>query len=147
MTTETAVVDRKARRRRRGPTPLKLTKERLTAEGATWDVVERRIPTTFITRDFLGCIDIIACSRAQGIVGIQVTGDPKGSAGNHVKRQTKIEAEPRALRWLESGGRIEVWSWALRGERGKTKDWTLRRSRAFVVDGRIGWAEIDGGAT
>ena len=36
-------------------------------------------------------------------------------------------AEPRLRGWLAAGGLFEVWSWALRGPRGKMKHWTLRR--------------------
>lgn len=129
------------KKRPKKPSPTWLTKERLTEMKATFGVVEQTIPHTFIKRDFLNCIDIVACSPSLGIVGIQATGAT--NSGNHTARETKIIAEPQALVWLKSGGAIEVWSWSMRGARGTVKEWKLRRSRAFVVGERIAFTEIE----
>ena len=136
------------KRRPTKPSAMWLTKERLKNDGATFDVVEQRIPTTFITRDFLGFADIVACTPSQGIVAIQVTSDghsDKSKTGSNVgARQTKIECEPRAVVWMKSGGRIEVWGWGRKGARGTLKVDTLRRTRAFLgLEDRIGWTEIE----
>ncbi len=88
-------------------------------------VVEQTIPKMFIKRDLFGVLDIVAIvppTESPGyILGIQVTSGP-----NHAARIAKIAAEPRATKWLEAGGRIEVWSYSKRGARGKRKVWTLR---------------------
>ena len=105
------------------------------SRGWTAGIVERRNPKLLhVTHDFLGVFDLIACHPSLGLLAVQVT-----SGANHAARETKIELEPRALVWLQSGGRAEVWSFARRGPRGKTKRWTLRRTRAYIVDGRLGW--------
>jgi hypothetical protein len=83
------------------------------------DVVERRVHR-FVTKDYLGCIDIIAVTDT-GILGIQATG-----GGNSSHRRDKILAEPRMRRWLAAGARLEIWNWEKRGARGKRKLWQLR---------------------
>jgi hypothetical protein len=135
-------IERK-RHKRDTPSPTKLTKDKLVEMGVTFDVVEQRFPHSFITKDFLSCIDIIACSPALGIVGIQATSNEGGD--HHKNRERKIAAEPRALVWMRSGGAIEVWSWRLAGAAGTEKLWTLRRSRAYrsTADGAIVWQEIE----
>lgn len=112
-------------------------------ERRKWCVgaVEQTIPGTFIKRDFVGLFDQIAFDPAIGILGIQSTGEGPTSAGHHAEREAKIAGSAAAMKWLRSGGRIEVWSWAVRGARGAVKVWTLRRSRAFIVDNAIGWSE------
>ena len=55
------------------------------------------------------------------IVGIQCC-----AGASHSARRAKILAEPRAAAWVEAGGRLELWSWAKQGARGKRKTWTLR---------------------
>lgn len=112
--------------------------------------VEQTIPHTFIKRDLFGVIDIVAvtatCDRHvlspggvdkltvewPAILGIQATSN--NTSGNHSARRTKILAEPRALKWIEAGGRLEVWSWAKQGARGKAKRWTLRIEAITVKD-------------
>jgi hypothetical protein len=103
--------------------------------GWICQVVEQTIPRTFIKRDFLGVIDIIAIQPAghyedsEGplytptgfILGIQVT-----SGSNHAARIAKAKAEPRLTAWLSAGARFVVWSWAKQGARGKRKQWRLR---------------------
>ena len=81
----------------------------LEADNWTVGIVEQRIPHTFITRDFLGCFDLIAVSPSRGIMAVQVTGG-KGIS-NFNARISKIKAEPRAAIWLAAGGRILVQSW------------------------------------
>ena len=92
--------------------PFNATKhsiESLTAAGWTVGIVEQRIPHCFITRDFIGCIDLIAFKPSGGIMGVQVTGGT--GKGNFNARVDKIKAEARAAIWLASGGRIQVHSW------------------------------------
>jgi hypothetical protein len=88
--------------------------KQLEAEGWTVGVVEQRIPHCFITRDYLGFADIIACSPTRGIMAVQVTG-----GGHGPSRVEKIRSEPRSAIWLASGGRIQVHDWRKRA--GTTK--------------------------
>ena len=74
--------------------PFNATKhsiESLTADGWTVGIVEQRIPHCFITRDFIGCIDLIAFKPSGGIMGVQVTGGT--GKGNFNARVDKIKAE------------------------------------------------------
>lgn len=85
--------------------------------------VERFNTFTKRRHDLFGCIDIVAVDGTS-IIGIQATSGQTG--GNHSARVAKILAEPRIAKWIESGGRMAVWSWAKRGTRGKQKRWALR---------------------
>ena len=80
---------------------------RLRSQGYIAEVVEKTIPHTFIKRDFLGFIDIIAVGKGH-ILGVQAT-----SGSNITSRIRKIETEcaVKARRWLSAGGLIEVWGW------------------------------------
>ena len=90
--------------------------------GFECGIVERRVPFRNTTIDLYGFADLIAMKPGVGIIAVQAT-----SGGNHAARRAKIAAEPRAKTWLESGGRIEICSWAKRGGRGKRKLWTPNR--------------------
>ena len=93
--------------------------------GFVAEKVEQRVgggKSFGFTRDFINVIDIIAFKPGVGIIGIQATND-----SNHAARMTKARNEPMLRTWIESGGRFEVWSWGLRGPRGKRKVWMVRR--------------------
>jgi hypothetical protein len=115
---------KKKRKRRSGPSPTALTLEECRNRGWTAEVVEQRIPKTFITRDFIGVIDIIAFSPSDGIIGIQAT---SGSGGNHAARVHKALAEPRLIKWLRAGGKFQVWSW-----KKCVGGWELRDEEAVI---------------
>ena len=100
--------------------PTQRTLQECKRRGYTAQVVERRIPRSFITLDLFGVIDIVALTP-DGILGIQAT-----SGANHRSRVAKSLDEPRMHSWLAAGGLFAVWSWAKRGARGKRKTWTLR---------------------
>jgi hypothetical protein len=103
--------------------------EDLRAMGFVPWVVESKIPHTFITRDCYGFADVLAHRPGIGILLIQVTG-----GGNHSKRRAKCLAEPRVQSWLESGGRVEIWSYDLRGAKGARKTYLLRREEIRADD-------------
>jgi len=85
--------------------------------GFAVQVVERFCAFSRRRIDLFGFIDVIAADGAN-ILGIQVT-----SGANMAARLAKIKAEPRAMQWLESGGRIFVHGWR---KRAKTKKWECR---------------------
>jgi hypothetical protein len=101
----------------------------LRSMGFACGVVEKRLPHCFITKDFLGCIDIIAARAGIGVLGIQVT-----AGRHHADRYAKSLAEPQLRPWLESGARFEVWSYDLRGAAGARKTYALRREEIHVAD-------------
>lgn len=97
--------------------------------GFTCDKVEQTLPKCFITKDFIGCVDVIAFRSGFGILGVQVTG-----GGNHSHRVEKSLAEPRLRKWIESGGRFEVWSYDKRGGSGERQIFKLRRQELRIED-------------
>jgi hypothetical protein len=123
------------KRRKARVSPAARTLAECRKRGWIAGVVERRIPfpkPRGTTLDLFGVIDIIAVDLSapigQRIIGIQATtgGAGDGKGGRHAEHRTKILAEPRARQWIEGGGRLELWSWAKQGARGKAKRWTLR---------------------
>ena len=101
-------------------TPTARTLAWLRAQGATADVVERRIPHSFVTKDLFGFLDILALEPGKaGVLGVQTT-----SNSNMAARVKKINGEPRSALWRACGNRIQVIGWAKRGPRGRRKVWT-----------------------
>lgn len=125
-----------ARRKRSATSPTKRTLDECRKRGWIAQVVERWNPHARIRQDLFGVIDLVAivptldagaagAARSPGaILGIQATSGNTGGA--HAARRAKILAEPRARAWVAAGGRLELWSWAKRGDRGARKLWTLR---------------------
>lgn len=99
--------------------------------GFTAAVVERWNPHAKIRQDLFGCIDIIAVFPGFGVLAVQAT---SGEGGNHAARRAKAIAEPRLRKWIESGGRFEVWSYRKAGARETRKLWTLRRDPVVLDD-------------
>lgn len=105
--------------------------------GWVAQVVERWNPHARVRQDLFGVIDIVAIvpsaesdptpraleGSAPAIIGIQAT---INRSGEHAAHRAKILAEPRAKAWVIAGGRLELWTWAKQGARGKQKRWTLR---------------------
>jgi hypothetical protein len=102
--------------------PTQRTLVELRRIGYQAAVTERWNPHAKIRQDLFGCIDILACMPGIGILGVQACAGP-----SHAARRAKMIEEPRLRVWIESGGRAEVWSWALRGKQGRRKLYTLRR--------------------
>ncbi len=119
--------EKKKRRRSKSPTQRALQECR--RRGWEAEVVEKRLPKVFITKDLFGVIDIVALT-GDTILGIQVT-----SGTNHAARRAKALAEPRLRLWLERGGQFAVWSYEKQGARGKRKVYTLREEYFHTVRG------------
>jgi len=97
--------------------------------GRTCGVVERFIPQAgpFGKRiDLFGFIDIICTDKGgemgngRGIIAIQST----GPSGHSAHKKTILENE-NVPKWLEAGGKIELWSWRklLVRRGGKARTW------------------------
>jgi len=91
-------------------------------KGRTCGIVERFISQAgpFGRRvDLFNFIDIICISK-EGIIAIQST----GPSGHSAHRKTILENE-NVPKWLEAGGKIELWSWRklLVRRGGKAKTW------------------------
>lgn len=109
-------------------TPTQRTLAECRRRGWPCWVVEQTIPHTFIKRDMFGFIDIVAITPT-ATIGIQAT-----SGTNHAARMTKARQQPHFAAWLAAGRMFAVWSWSLRGERGKRKLWALREEFAHEHD-------------
>lgn len=77
-------------------------------------------------QDFAGFADVLAFKAGEGIVAIQST-----SSSNLASRRTKTIAEPRALSWMEAGGRIHLNGW---GKKLLQKHHTMKRWAARVEE-------------
>ena len=122
--------------------PTARTLELLRAQGWVCDPVERR--NSYIARDYLGIIDIIALK--QGVVlGVQATTDH--DAPRRIEKATGERAE-LLKRWLEEGGQFAVWGWTEKQERmvGSKRTKTvgvLRIREVRLVAGKLVADEIE----
>lgn len=108
--------------------------ERLRRAGYFAEVVERRLPKVFVTKDLFGLADILAFNEGLDVVFVQTTD------GTHVAAHvTKVEEDPKVLEtlkaWLRGGRRFEIHGWLKRGPYGERKVYTCR-----VVEARLGAA-------
>jgi hypothetical protein len=85
--------------------------------GFTAQVVERFCTFSKRRIDLFGVIDVVAID-GKNVIGFQTT-----SGSNVSSRVAKIKAEPRALKWLESGARLFVHGWL---KSKKTNRWQCR---------------------
>lgn len=100
----------------------------LKKSGATCQVVERWCAFSRRRIDLFGFVDILAMI-GPFLTAIQVT-----SGANHAARRTKLLADDRSRAWLETGNRIEIWSYSKCGARGKRKLWTCRKEVIVLAD-------------
>lgn len=96
--------------------------------GYVAEVVEKTVPRSFVKKDYIGIVDVIACGNGH-ILAVQVT-----TTGNLNARKLKALAEPRLLTWLESGGSFRLHGWSKRGGRGERKKWTLKEIELTIKD-------------
>jgi hypothetical protein len=105
------------KRKRKAKSPTARSVEELRKRGYPLvDVVEKRIPGCFITRDLWNIVDIIAVSETD-ILGVQATSGPNVAA--RVAKIAESEALPIVLK---AGIRIAVWGW----RKGADGHWVLR---------------------
>ena len=96
-------------------TPTARTLARLRGDGWTCDIVERRISKK-VTKDYCGFGDVFAFVEPCEVMGDTIGPEfliVQATDITHVAlRRKKIVAEPNARRWLQAGGRVEVWGWS-----------------------------------
>ena len=98
--------------------PIKRTLARLRKLGYHADIVERRLPGCFLTRDLFGIADLFAVHPGERtVLLIQVT-----TAAHVADRLRRVRGQPDLPALLAAGVRVEVWGWAQRGGR-----WHVRR--------------------
>jgi len=84
-------------------------------------VVEKWNPFAKIRQDLFGG-DIVALKSGEPVLIVQAT-----TGSNHAARRMKLEEAGFTALWTGAGARLEIWSWAKAGARGKRKVWTVRR--------------------
>jgi hypothetical protein len=98
--------------------PIKRTLARLRKLGYHADIVERRLPGCFLTRDLFGIADLFAVHPGERtVLLIQVT-----TAAHVADRLRRVRGQPDLPALLAAGVGVEVWGWAKRGGR-----WHVRR--------------------
>lgn len=105
--------------------PTKRTLDLLRRTGYTAGVVEKWNPHAKIRQDLFNCLDIVAIDGTK-MLGVQST-----SASNQSKRRAKILAEPKALLWLQSGGRLFVHGWR---KSAKNNRWVCNEIEITAAD-------------
>ena len=73
----------------------------------------------------------IVCDRCYGVGKIEIADKAIAlvqccPGASHAAHKEKILAIPEFKIWKDSGGRVFLQSWALKGARGQRKRWTLR---------------------
>ncbi len=113
--------------------PTQRSLKELRRLGWTAAVVEHWNQHAKIRQDLFGFIDVIAMAeigtdggRYGGFYAIQST-----TTANQSKRIAKIKEEPRALTWLQAGGRIFVHGWLKSKKDGR---WKLTETEVFETD-------------
>jgi hypothetical protein len=99
-------------------TTTKRTLGHLRKLGFVADVVERRLPGCFVTRDLFGFADVLGVHPGDHVVLLVQT----TSASNFAKRLRHVRESPALPLLLDAGVRIEVWGWRKCGSR-----WFVRR--------------------
>lgn len=100
-------------RRSKGQSPTARSLALLRARGYVCEVVERRLPRCFITKDLFGFIDILAIKDGQ-VLAVQTT---SGGSGGHVAaRIHKIANSPLVGAVRDCGWSIHVHGWRKNAE-------------------------------
>lgn len=116
---------------------------------STWITEKPWNPYTKRREDLFNFIDLIGI-RADllGVLGIQACGE---DAAGHYKKITKgytdgkgqiIGPNPYIHTWLTAKNRFFIWSWCLRGDRGKRKLYRLREIEFLIENGQVVGREI-----
>lgn len=111
--------------------PTARTLAAMRSDGWDAEVVERWNHVTRTRKDLYGCLDIVGI-RPGETIGVQST-----SASNITARVKKIQAEPRAAKWLAAGNRLQVHGWRKRAKPVDRKWWTATVVELVVKRGKV----------
>jgi len=103
------------RKKAKAKSPTQRSLEHMRKLGYLCDIVERRVPFQFVTKDLFGFIDIL-CVKGEDIIGVQATSAP--NAASRVTKITEHENWPLVCKAI----RVIVHGWR-RNAKGR---WTLR---------------------
>ncbi len=110
------------------PSPTQRSLALLRERGYVVEKVEQRLPgKRFVTRDFLGCVDLIGVRQGE-IVGIQTT-----TRSNLAARRSKALGCPGLAAWLAGGGKFVLHGWGKVGAHGRRKTWACREEELTLA--------------
>ncbi len=125
------------KKKRKKATPLKGRSAKiLRTLGYLVGDVERHVPHTFITFDFMGFADLLAYRGEEtGVTAIQVTHASR--AADHERTILSPELRENVDAWVRAGNRVHLHLWDMRGPRGGKKSWTLFSSNLYAHAGGL----------
>lgn len=88
-------------------------------------------------KDLFGCIDVLAMKPGDGLLGLQVT-----SKTNKSSRRNKIMDSEEMYCWLQSGGRLELWSWYQDPPQPGGR-WKVERIEFCIHKGHMGFRDVE----
>lgn len=130
---------------------LQKSREELKRQGYDTDITEMPFnPYTKRRKDLWGFCDILAMldDGTSTLVAVQGCGEDVGAhiskllKGYVDKNGKEWPANPHLPLWLKKGHRFFVWSWCLRGARGKRKLYRLREIEFTLENGIVTTHEI-----
>lgn len=114
----------------------------------TWIVEKPFNPYTKRREDLFNLFDLVGIrSDIIGVTGVQACGE---DVQGHISKvlegwcsaEKPIPPNPYIRIWLQAGNRAFIWSWRLRGEKGKRKTYHLREIQFIIKDGVVVAEEI-----
>jgi len=116
----------------------------------TWIVEKPYSPYTHRREDLFNFADLVAIREdIPGVLAIQACGEDilshvqkilQGFTDRHGKT---IPPNPYVKTWLQAQNRFHLWSWTIRGARGKRKLWKLREVEFVLSNGVVTPQEIN----
>lgn len=129
---------------------LQKSREELKKQGYdTWIVEKPWSPYTKRREDLFNFGDLIGIREGtSGVTAIQAAGE---DCSSHIRKilegyvdgsGKEIPPNPHLRIWLQSGNRFFIWSWCLRGAKGKRKTYRLREIEFILENGKVVHREI-----
>lgn len=110
----------------------------------TWIVEKPYNPYTKRREDLFNLIDVVGIrDDLVGVCGIQACGEDASShiqkilEGFRDRKGNEVPPNPHLSVWLKAGNRFYIWSWCLRGDRGKRKKYRLREIEFLIEDEQV----------
>lgn len=129
---------------------LQKSRELLNEQGyQTWIVEKPWSPYTKRREDLFHCIDLVGIkSDSPGVIGIQACGE---DCSTHIRkilegyvdnRGKTIPPNPYLHTWLKAQNRFFIWSWVLRGKKGKRKMYEMREIEFILENNQVVHREV-----
>lgn len=124
---------------------LQKSKKLLEENGfETWIVEKPYNPYTKRRQDLFNFIDLVGIRNDfNGVTGVQACGE---DCSSHIRKILEGFTSPSGEVigpnkylpvWLHAGNRFFIWSWVIRGARGKRKTYKLREIEFRIKDGQV----------